>query len=84
MHYCQRVENNWTLREIAKTNIQALYGVAHEMDDFSLQHRDYPVSMHVMFDADRPRSLADSLQQQLTALTQDIGGHHPTAPRHEA
>ncbi|UPT54917.1 hypothetical protein [Dickeya zeae] len=84
LHYCQRVENNWTLREIAKTNIQALYGVAHEMDDFSLQHRDYPVSIHVMFDADRPRTLADSLQQQLTALTQDIGGHHTAAPRHEA
>ncbi|AYH49296.1 hypothetical protein MJO48_17780 [Dickeya fangzhongdai] len=84
LHYCQRVENNWTLREIAKTNIQALYGIAHEMDDFCLQHRDYPVSMHVMFDAARPRALADSLQQQLTVLTQDTGGGHQAASRHEA
>ncbi|WP_420066012.1 hypothetical protein [Pectobacterium colocasium] len=68
LHYCEQVENNWTLREIAKTNIQALYGIGHEMEDFCLQHRAYPVSMHVMFDAGRPRALADSLQQQLAEL----------------
>ncbi|PWC21598.1 hypothetical protein DDT52_04530 [Brenneria roseae subsp. roseae] len=73
LHYCKLVENNWTLREIGKTNIQALYGLGHEMDDFCLQHRDYPVSMHVMFDAERPRSLADSLQEQLTALANSTG-----------
>ncbi|SLM64339.1 MULTISPECIES: hypothetical protein [Dickeya] len=70
LHYCQQVENNWTLREIAKTNIQALQGMAREMDDFCLQHRDYPVSMHTMFDAERPSVFATSLQQQLNLLSQ--------------
>ncbi|MGM3174722.1 hypothetical protein [Dickeya lacustris] len=70
LHYCQQVENNWTLREIAKTNIQALQGIAQEMDDFCLQHRDYPFGIHVMFDAERVRSFASSLQQQLTQLSQ--------------
>lgn len=70
LHYCKQVENTWSLREICQTNIQALYGTAYEMEDFCLQHRDFSVSMHVMFDAERARALASSLTEELSQLMQ--------------
>lgn len=70
LHYCKQVENTWSLREICQTNIQALYGTAYEMEDFCLQHRDFPVSIHVMFDAERARALASSLTEELSQLMQ--------------
>jgi len=71
LHYCHRVENGWALREIARANIQALYGVSRELSTFSATHADYPVSYDHRLDADKAFRLAQSLETELTALEGD-------------
>ncbi len=68
LHYARLVENNWSMREICRTNIQSLYSAAHEMEDFCQRHDDYSPGMYVMFDASRVRQLASSLTVELAKL----------------
>ncbi|MCE0825525.1 hypothetical protein M976_02104 [Buttiauxella ferragutiae ATCC 51602] len=69
LHYAREVENNWSLREVCQANIQALYGTAHEMEDFCGKWSDIPPAIHVMFDAGRARALAGSLSKELAKLS---------------
>lgn len=68
LHYACEVENNWSMREICQVNIQELYRCATEMTSYCQTNPDASPGLHVLFDPSRVRSLADSLNHQLSTL----------------
>lgn len=70
LHFAREVENSWSMREICHVNVQALYQCAFEMEMLCQQMNDASPGFHIMFDAGRVRSLADSLSSELSALRQ--------------
>lgn len=69
LHYARQVENNWSMREICQTNIQLLYSAASEMTAFCQQQQGLTPGFYVMFDPRRVRLFADSLSEELAALS---------------
>lgn len=68
LHFAREVENSWSMREICHINVQALYQGASEMEMLCQQMNEASPGFHIMFDAGRVRSLADSLSSELSAL----------------